>query len=325
MFRYKKKELPDPEFVSRLQKSELTTSSSSSYGFHPLRQSGSVGSVRKSSRDTPQDLDVELSNYIADIDDIIRKDSNATSGGGDDIGGGGRASGRASAAKVVVWPPASESRVTTPELVTPPPTYAPLARLERHTLLGGLSDGEEEGAAAEGKGAAEIYEEAIRYNRSQSALEQGPRHRGGGSRPANQQIVQESSQSAQQVTQQISQSSQQQSSQSSQQLLQQSSQTSQQVAKKSSQSSEQLIQQQSSRTFSQTSQMVQQSSVTVQQSSSSSTSSQFSHLQHQSSKVAVNMQVSGTFKGRVSQDLLYDWSMFSSADLSLAAGKMRKN
>jgi hypothetical protein len=290
MFRYKKKELPDPEFVSRLQKSELTTSSSS-YGFHPLRQSGSVGSVRKSSRDTPQDLDVELSNYIADIDDIIRKDSNATSGGGDDIGGGGRASGRASAAKVVVWPPVSESRVTTPELVTPPPTYAPLARLERHTLLGGLSDGEEEGGAAEGKGAAEIYEEAIRYNRSQNALEQGPRHGAGGSRPANQQ----SSQSAQQVSQQISQLSQQQSSQSSQQLLQKSSQTSQQFAKKSSQSSEQLIQQQSSRTFSQTSQVVQQSSVTVQQSSSSSTSSQFSQLQQQSSKVAVNMQVSGTF------------------------------
>jgi hypothetical protein len=299
MFRYKKKELPDPEFVTRLQKSELATSSSS-YGFHPLRQSGSVGSVRKSSRDTPQDLDVELSNYIADIDDIIRKDSNETSGGGDDIGGGGgRISGRASTAKVVVWPPVSESRVTTPELVTPPPTYAPLARLERHTLLGGLSDGEEECAAAEGKGAAEIYEEAIRYNRSQNALEQGSRHRGAGSRPANQQIVKQSSQSAQQVTQQISQSSQQQSSQSSQQLLQQSSHTSQQFAKKSSQSSEQLIQQQSSRTFSQTSQVVQQSSVsasqTVQQSSSSSTSSQFSQLQHQSSKVAANMQVSGTF------------------------------
>jgi hypothetical protein len=299
MFRYKKKELPDPEFVSRLQKSELTTSSSS-YGFHPLRQSGSVGSVRKSSRDTPQDLDVELSNYIADIDDIIRKDSNATSGGGDDIGGGGRASGRASAAKVVVWPPASESRVTTPELVTPPPTYAPLARLERHTLLVGLSDGEEEGAAAEGKGAAEIYEEAIRYNRSQNALEQGSRHRGaGGSRPAHQQIVQQSSQSAQQMTQQISQSSQQQSSQLSQQVTQQSSQTSQQFAKKSSQSSEQLMQQQSSRTFSQTSQVVQQSSVTVQQSSSSSTSSQFSQLQHHSSKVAANMQVSGTFIARL--------------------------
>ncbi len=286
--------------MSRLQKSELATSISSSYGFHPLRQSGSVGSVRKSSRDTPQDLDVELSNYIADIDDIIRKDSNATSGGGDDIGGGGRASGRASAAKVVVWPPVSESRVTTPELVTPPPTYAPLARLERHTLLGGLSDGEEE-CAAEGKGAAEIYEEAIRYNRSQNALEQGPRHRGAGSRPANQQMIQQSSQSSQQVTQQISQSSQQQSSTSSQQLLQQSSQTSQQVAKKSSQSSEQLIQQQSSRTFSQTSQVVQQSSVTVQQSSSSSTSSQFSHLQHQSSKFAANMQVISIFKVKALQ------------------------
>ena len=41
-----------------------------------------MGSIRKSSRDTPQDLDVELSNYIADIDDIIRKDSTASGGGG---------------------------------------------------------------------------------------------------------------------------------------------------------------------------------------------------------------------------------------------------
>jgi hypothetical protein len=228
--RYKKKELPDPEFASRLQKSELAAS------FHPLRHSGSLGSVRKSSRDTPQDLDVELSSYIADIDDIIRKDS--TGGGGEDSGG--RTSGRTSAAgKVVVWPPATDSRVTTPELVTPPPTYAPLARLERHTLGLGADAEEESGGNDGGRtaelqrgardiGAAEIYEEAIRYNRSQNAQDQqAARHRAG-SAATRQELTyaerkEQTSFATIQTSQQVEQMSMSSSSQSFQQVSSQSS------------------------------------------------------------------------------------------------------
>ena len=230
-----------------------------------------MGSIRKSSRDTPQDLDVELSNYIADIDDIIRKDSTASGGGG---GGeeGGR-SGRTSAGKVVVWPPA-DSRVTTPELVTPPPTYAPLARLERHNL--GLLDAEEEDVEAVAKqsgdvGAAEIYEEAIRYNRSQTAHEQGPHHRGGASA-----VVQNSQTASNSNSSQIIQ----QNSASFSKIIQQSSMSTSKTVQQSSMSSSKTVQQSSM-----------SSSKTIQQSSISSSSQSSQMLQH-SNKLTGNSQVS---------------------------------
>ena len=62
-------------------------------------------------------MDVELSNYIADIDDIVGKEE------GD------------SAARVVVWPPAGgSSRGVTPEILTPPPSYAQLEKENYHAL-----------------------------------------------------------------------------------------------------------------------------------------------------------------------------------------------
>ena len=235
-----------------------------------------MGSIRKSSRDTPQDLDVELSNYIADIDDIIRKDSTASGGGG---GGeeGGR-SGRTSAGKVVVWPPA-DSRVTTPELVTPPPTYAPLARLERHNL--GLLDAEEEDVEAVAKqsgdvGAAEIYEEAIRYNRSQTAHEQGPRHRGGASA-----VVQNSQQANSQTA----------STRSSSQIIQQNSSSANKIIQQSSMSTSKTVQQSSMSSSKTVQQSSMSSSKTIQQSSISSSSQSSQMLQH-SNKLTGNSQVS---------------------------------
>ena len=99
--RYKKKELPNPEFVSKLQRSDLP-GASGNLGFR------SPGSVNSSRVQTPQDLDVDISNYIADMDEIREKSS-------EDL---------ISETKVVVWPPVSEGRTDTPEFLTPPPSYA---------------------------------------------------------------------------------------------------------------------------------------------------------------------------------------------------------
>jgi len=93
--------LPNPEFVSKLQRSDLP-GASGNLGFR------SPGSVNSSRVQTPQDLDVELSNYIADMDEIREKNS-------EDL---------ISETKVVVWPPVSEGRTDTPEFLTPPPSYA---------------------------------------------------------------------------------------------------------------------------------------------------------------------------------------------------------
>ena len=93
--------MPNPEFVSKLQRSDLP-GASGNLGFR------SPGSVNSSRVQTPQDLDVEVSNYIADMDEIREKNS-------EDL---------ISETKVVVWPPVSEGRTDTPEFLTPPPSYA---------------------------------------------------------------------------------------------------------------------------------------------------------------------------------------------------------
>jgi len=106
--RYKKQDLPNPEFMTKLAKE----------GYRgPESIHSSQGNISRT--ETPLELDVDLSNYIADIGDIIPNEQ----------GGRGEADGRDSAGKVVMWPPASDSRVVTPEILTPPPSYA---QLEKH-------------------------------------------------------------------------------------------------------------------------------------------------------------------------------------------------
>jgi len=106
--RYKKQDLPNPEFMTKLAKE----------GYRgPESIHSSQGNISRT--ETPLELDVDLSNYIADIGDIIPNEQ----------GGRGEADGRDSAGKVVMWPPVSDSRVVTPEILTPPPSYA---QLEKH-------------------------------------------------------------------------------------------------------------------------------------------------------------------------------------------------